>query len=268
MLALVVVLLVVVALLSVVVTGLLRSHADIARSLHSLGVGLGDPSATGEHENALPRVQPAAVPTLPAERSRGVHDLEGVTPAGEAIVISVDAAERTLLAFITSGCETCSRLWSSLADPTELQQLLPGTRVVAVTRGPEWESPAAVAGKRPKGATVVMSSSAWADYEVPGAPYVVLIDGATRSRVGEGVGYDLAQIATLVGRARADEVKPSRSRGRAFDMGLSGAEREAYNDEVLESAGILPGHPSLYPRTIDDVFRAPAPAEREIEPNR
>ena len=30
--------------------------------------------------------------------------------------------------------------------------------------------------------------------------------------------------------------------------------REAKADEVLAAAGIFPGDPSLYPRTLDDVF--------------
>ena len=49
MVALVVVVTFVVLLLSVLVAGLLRSHADILRSLHELGVGVGDPAARPTH---------------------------------------------------------------------------------------------------------------------------------------------------------------------------------------------------------------------------
>ena len=45
MIALVVVSTFVVLVLGVLVAGLLRSHADILRSLHELGVGVGDPAA-------------------------------------------------------------------------------------------------------------------------------------------------------------------------------------------------------------------------------
>ena len=45
--ALAVVLSVVVLLLAVLVAGLLRSHADILKALHDLGVGVGDPGADG-----------------------------------------------------------------------------------------------------------------------------------------------------------------------------------------------------------------------------
>jgi hypothetical protein len=43
MVALVIILTVVVLLLTVLVAGLLRSHADILKALHELGVGVGDP---------------------------------------------------------------------------------------------------------------------------------------------------------------------------------------------------------------------------------
>jgi hypothetical protein len=46
--ALAIVLSVVVLLLAVLVAGLLRSHADILKALHDLGVGVGEPGATDE----------------------------------------------------------------------------------------------------------------------------------------------------------------------------------------------------------------------------
>jgi hypothetical protein len=56
MVALAIVLSVVVVLLAVLVAGLLRSHADILKALHDLGVGVGepgesiDPSAGHNHQ--------------------------------------------------------------------------------------------------------------------------------------------------------------------------------------------------------------------------
>ena len=52
MVALAVVLTLVVLLMAVLVAGLLRSHADILRSLHELGVGVGDPAAPHDHAAA------------------------------------------------------------------------------------------------------------------------------------------------------------------------------------------------------------------------
>ena len=46
MVALVIVSTFVVLVLGILVAGLLRSHADILRSLHELGVGVGDPAAS------------------------------------------------------------------------------------------------------------------------------------------------------------------------------------------------------------------------------
>ncbi len=56
MLALVIVSTFVVLLLGILVAGLLRSHADILRSLHELGVGVGDP--TGSPPTAAPPLAP------------------------------------------------------------------------------------------------------------------------------------------------------------------------------------------------------------------
>jgi hypothetical protein len=259
MLALVVALLVVVALLGVVVTGLLRSHADIVRALHALGVGLGDPTGS-EPPVPVSLSGPPAMPGpgstglrvagplgLPAERSVGsVHDIQGVTPQGDPVVVSMASSPRTLLAFLSSGCSSCAGFWKTLADPAQRSMLPAGTRIVAVVKGPDSESPADIAARTPEGVSVVMSTEAWIDYEIPGSPYVVMVDGPTGSRLGEGVAPALARVADLLGRAQRDEHAPG-SLGQAGALGLSGAEREAHNDAVLMAAGIPPGHPSLYP---------------------
>jgi hypothetical protein len=52
--ALLVVLTFVVLLLGVFVAGLLRSHADILRSLHELGVGVGDPVGSVAAATSVP----------------------------------------------------------------------------------------------------------------------------------------------------------------------------------------------------------------------
>src|ERR1700722_17727929 len=168
MVALIVVLTVVVVLLAVLVAGLLRSHADILRALHSLGAGVGDPALAGETGlGSTPSVPvPAPVtmgPPLPRERSStSAPTIAGMTPAGDALALSVATAGRlTLLAFLSSGCSTCQGFWPALA--TDARSLLPpDVDVVVVTKGPELEVPAEVAG-RAGGTTVVMSSDAWTD---------------------------------------------------------------------------------------------------------
>lgn len=279
MLALVVVDTCCVALLAILVVGLLRSHADILRALHSLGAGLGDPATDHSADRSPVATANAPVgapvrmgPPLPPERSVGsAHDVSGVTPSGDALAVSVTAgAGSTLLAFLSSGCTTCAEIWRSLAAPQA--HGLPGdVRIVVVTKGPELEIPAEVARKVPADVSIVMSTAAWSDYEVPGSPFFVLVDGATGRRTGEGVANHLAQVADLVRRARADEgpggpAGPGRGggpTGSALD-GLDGSAREARNDRILTAAGILPGDPSLYPGRLDDVFAGTA--ERPDEP--
>jgi hypothetical protein len=268
MLALVVILLVVSALLAVITAGLLRSHADILRALHEIGVGVGDPGGPGTvGVDPGVAVHFAAGAPRPAGRSSSsVHDLVGVSPGGDALVASMAAAPLTLLAFLSSGCTSCAGFWSALGDPHALDLLPAGIRVVVVTKGPEWESPAALAAHAPRGVPVIMSTAAWSDYEVPGSPFFALVDGVDGIRIGEGVGAAWEQVADLVHRAEADASggrrggrRPVRPALRTTGRGGGGDEREAANDLDLRAAGITPGHPSLYPRRLEDVFAAADP---------
>ena len=72
MIALVIVSTFVVLVLGILVAGLLRSHADILRSLHELGAGVGDPRRTAAVRPPSPtrhagpaRVEPGARARLP-----------------------------------------------------------------------------------------------------------------------------------------------------------------------------------------------------------
>jgi hypothetical protein len=59
------------------------------------------------------------------------------------------------------------------------------------------------------------------------------------------------------------------SRSRSFADGLDGPARESANDEELLAAGIHPGHQSLYPKSLADVFpseHAHAPHEGSDAP--
>ncbi|HLN16454.1 MAG TPA: hypothetical protein VK277_06820 [Acidimicrobiales bacterium] len=165
--------------------------------------------------------------------------------------------------FLSSGCASCAGLWQALNRP-ELP-FGPAIRLVVVTKGPEYESPAQVAASAPERIAVVMSTEAWNDYEVPGAPFFVLVDGEAGRRIGEGVASRLEQVAELVRRAEAD--RASMTEGHAADVpdhaiGLDGPARERANDLELRRAGILPGDPSLYPRHLDDVFGRDVPNRR------
>src|SRR6476646_10291791 len=138
MTALVVTLAVVVALLVVLVAGLLRSHAEILRTLHDAGLGH-DPDAGPA---AAPRRRAGGAPAKPtAGPSPEASDLSGVT----------------------------------LADPS--LEAPGGARVVVVTMSPDDESVGALRRLAGDAVPVVMSTPAWEAYEVEGSPYFVYVDG-------------------------------------------------------------------------------------------
>ena len=177
-------------LMSVLVAGLLRSHAEILRALHRLGVDLD--GAEPAHARTAARA-PAA--------GGQAYDVAGETPDGVAVHVGVlGGRQSTLLAFLSSGCVTCEPLWDGLRRG---EPALPDlARVVAVTRGAGQESPARLRALAPDGVAVVMSDAAWDDYGVPGAPYFVYVDGTTVT--GHGAARDWGQLASLLERAQAD----------------------------------------------------------------
>ena len=266
MVALVVILGLVAAGLAVLVAGLLRSHADILKALHDLGVGVGDPSAAGTVDPARSdggANRPVAVPftmgpQLPPDRdSTSAPPVAGVTPAGDARAVApAGSGVLTLLAFLSTGCASCAGFWESFRQPS-LLGLPPGARLVVVTKGPDREIPAEVAALASPGLDVVMSSDAWTDYEVPGSPFFVLVDGTSGRRIGEGVANQFAQVAELVRRAEVDGTGFAPGVRADRTVGLDGPARESANDAELRAAGVLPGDPSLYPTSLEDLYGPP-----------
>lgn len=213
---------VVILLLAVLVAGLLRSHADILRALHELGVG---------DDGAAARAAPAVRASGAAAR-----DVVGVRPGGGARKLGVvGAGHDTLLAFLSSGCAACAEFWSEFATGTPE---LAGTRLAVVTKGPEDESESHIAGLEPADVPLIMSSEAWQHYGVPVTPYFVLVAGATGRVVGEGAANTWDQVRSLVERAVGD-AGMAKHRGGFRD-------READTDAELEAAGITPGDPRLF----------------------
>jgi hypothetical protein len=241
---------VVLALLVLLVAGLLRSHAEILRTLHDMGVGR-DPTAE-------PATSPVAAPTLARTPARGplspAADVVGTAPGGDAVAVGIaGSAQPTLLAFLSSGCITCHHFWDTFATP---RLALPGgARLVVVTMGPEAESEAALEGLAPPGVTVVMSSEAWSDYSVPGSPFFVFVDGGTSEIVGQGTAPDWDQVVRLMteaaddGALAAGQDAAGRRDRRAERRRQDDRAREARTDEILMAAGVHPGHPSLYPQS-------------------
>jgi hypothetical protein len=221
-----------IVLLGLLVVGLLKSHAEILRQLHELGAGRSEEPQ-----------RPVVLDLAPGSSAGATaNDLAGETPAGEAVAVAVlGATYDTLLAFLSSGCLTCAGFWDALGTGGD-SHVTARMRVVAVTRGPGEESASAVRELAPAGQTVVMSTQAWLDYEVPGAPYFVHVNGATGRVIGEGTASTWAQVVGLLSRAAADGPGARAGTRRPTDDA-----RGDRIDEDLMAAGILPGDPSLYP---------------------
>ena len=232
------------ALLCIIVLGLLRSHAEILRVLHQLGANLEEGHAGGAQlfdlRDGPPRVgagmaQPSDVPLSIA------HDLRGRTPAGDAAALGVTmGGEATLLAFLSSGCEVCGGFWDELRAGSTLSNGL-DARVVAVTRGPANESPGRVGELAGDAVLTLMSDDAYEDYQVPVAPYFVLISPSGRV-VGEGAAKSWKQLGGLLDRAVADGAVPHADDPSRRDV-LAGRLRRQTADDALAAAGVTPRAP-------------------------
>ena len=240
----VVLLAIAVGVLTLLVFGLLRTHAEILRALDRAGISLDDEETAASAARVVPDRPEVDVSTRPA----GVRDLVGTVPAGGPTKIAVTGvAHFTLLAFLSAGCRTCQQFWEAFSDP-DLE--FPGgdTRLVIVGQDPAHDSESAMAELVPPGVKAVLSSAAWEDYDVPGSPYFVLVDGSDGRVVGAGSALRWEQLRNLLQQALDDAGLADSSRAaRRFSARHSGRSRAQRADEALQSAGIGPEHPSLYP---------------------
>ena len=201
------------ALLALFVVALLRSHAEILRRLEQLS-----PS------------EPMPSPHSATAGARSAPDLNGATPSGGARQIAVGNGT-TLLAFLSSGCASCGRLIESVQEG--LTSLPRSTRLVVVTKDMEVERARVFRPLEPN-VDVVMSSTAWDAYTVPGSPYFVLVEQGVVA--GEGSANAWGQVMSLLSDALADRAE---------------APTIPRVDAALAAAGIGPGHPSLHPTRND-----------------
>ena len=211
-----------VLLLSFLVAGLLRSHAEILKSLHDLGAGV-------ELDKDSPR--PASVERRPA--SDLPDAIIGVTLSGDHVATSLLGRE-TLIAFLSSGCTTCQEFWKAFGQGVPE---VPGdAELVIVTKGLEEESESELRSREPETIPLVLSDQTWDAFEVPGSPYFTYVD-SNGQVVGEGTGTSWQQIVTMLSQARADALLRQKGGGQV---------RDQRDSEVLRDIGIEPGHPSLY----------------------
>jgi hypothetical protein len=96
-----------------------------------------------------------------------------------------------------------------------------------------------------------MSSEAWADFDVPGSPYFVLVGRDRGDIVGQGTARTWHQVMGLIGVASGDEGVATRMRKSRRDR-----RQELDVDRILLEAGVRPGDASLYPVTEDGAARA------------
>ena len=227
-----------VAILTLLVLSLFRSHAEIIRALHRAGIAQGDHVAVVEH---LGRGGLGGESSRPG--SGVARDIVGVSPGGGPTKVTVTGEGRlTLLAFLSSGCPTCERFWKALAEP-DLELPDARARLVIVGQDPAYESESAFVGLVPTGVQAVLSSAAWQEYDVPGSPYFALVDGTDNRLVGAGTATTWEQMRGILQQALGDYGREvDRYRGRS-----SGRDRSQRADEALLAAGIGPGHPSLDP---------------------
>lgn len=255
MTALVVLELVVIAVLCVLVSGLLRSHATILRRLHELGAGTPPAAASRPQRPELPGPAAGRPASLPA------HDVTGLDLDEGALAVRVVGVEHgTILVFLSSGCSTCGSFWEALHNPD--LALPASSRLVVVAQGAEREHVALLAELAPRHVPVVLSTQAWKDYAVPGSPYVVLVEGGRVA--GEGTAPSFEQVLSMLGRGVDDAGHRARLAARRGDKARADADREAEIDETLIGAGVRPGDPSLY-RSVDELS-APDAAKAPGQP--
>lgn len=228
MLTLVIIEGIVIVLLTVLVAGLLRSHAEILRTLDRLGAGDDTPRGGGI----------AVGPTRRATGTVPVPAVTGVTLDGQARTVALTGSRGYVLAaFLSSGCSTCRPFWTSFGKDLLLPH--PDIRPVIVTKDAAEESPSELRSLAPVDVPTLLSSEVWDAFRVPGTPYFQLIDASDGTVLGEGSAANWSRLMEMIGRAVGDE-QPERSLRR------NTAERLVDSDEELRRAGIEPGDDTLF----------------------
>src|ERR671921_39062 len=243
-----------IALLTVLVLGLLRSHALILKALHELGAGLelerGSAASPGSVGPVPVQLETGVVPNARPDSLVGA-DVAGTSLTGEELLIPVRGrGRRTLVAFLSSGCSVCQTFWDQLrSGPLDVPG---GARLVVVAKGPQEESTSRLRELAGPGLEVVQSSAAWADYGVPGSPYFVYVEDGVIT--GEGSSTTWTQVRDLMGQSVDDTAEARRRAGRPADVpsppgplnAMTDYADLARADRELIGAGIHPGHASLY----------------------
>jgi hypothetical protein len=218
-------------LLSLVVVGLLRSHAEILRRL--------GPPEGGELDSD---VLAPGLPDPPSRQGLGrAPQISGMTLGGDGVQLGTGTGRPRLLAFLSSGCLTCEGFWETFSQP-DPPAIPGGAQLAVVTKDASHESPSRLRELAGDALEVVMSSAAWQQFDVPTSPYFVYV-GADGMVLGEGAASSWQQVASLL----RDAIGDAEEAARLTVSRAGGSERARRVDDELAAAGIGPGHPSLYP---------------------
>ncbi len=239
-----------VVFLGMLVIGMLRSHAQILSTLSEIGYDV-------EH---------GGTPTQPTRRGQRtehnhttastIEGVRGLTPDGESVALPLTGSRGLgLLAFLSGSCSSCSVFWSGLDRPDNVLGV-EGLRPIVVTLGPDEESPTRIASRASGRVPVVMSTEAWDELGVPGAPHFALVDMRTGSILGEGTSNSVEGLSDFVRDSLDDLAWSQRVNRPRSDIG-----RENRVDRELLDAGIHPGDERLRhtPGSLED----PTPSEGE-----
>ncbi len=219
-------------LLTLVLVGLLRTHADILARLTAL---------EGAASQRL-----MVEPTLPSSDSTvaRIDTIHGFTPDLEEIELSIGASgKHALLAFLSTGCLTCWDFWNALASDD--RPVLPDSvELIIVAKDRAEENLARLREAQPTDYPVVMASSLWEQLAVPGSPYFALIHGSNKQMVGAGSARAWPQVMSLLHDALDEQVVASETTAGARGRRSRHSQLE-HEEELLAAAGITSGHPSL-----------------------
>ncbi len=142
------------------------------------------------------------VPRFLGPRPTTARAVAGVTPNGEPIE-AAPSGGWTLLLFLSTTCDGCLDLWESFAD--QKVPFADELAVVVITRPDERaEEVARLAGST----RVVMTETAWSDYEVHSGPFFVVVDGRSGQIATEGVAWSVEQVSSALAAARAEGSAP------------------------------------------------------------
>jgi hypothetical protein len=138
------------------------------------------------------------VPRYLGPRPTTASALTGLSPQGRPVEAAFSSGW-TLLLFLSTTCDGCLELWAAFADrKTPIDDDLAAVLVTKPASDESTDEVVRLAGST----TVVMSESAWLDYEVHSGPFFVIVDGRTRRIASEGVAWSVEQMAAAFAAVR------------------------------------------------------------------